>query len=710
MTSTFTTSKGLEEPASGDYVNAWAPVVNGNWTAIDAALGGTTSISVTGISAPTTTLALAQYRPPNIEFTGTLGANLNYQIPTSVGGMWSINNAATGAFTLSFGIAAGNALTLAAGRTLIISDGTTVALASTGTQLTGPIIAGLLNPVTTVPILASYMATALEIAAGLTITNYTWAPYEPLRYGADPTGVADSTAAFNQATCANYSPIVAPSAYKTVFVRAGQYKLTDTVYVPAGTILHGGGMSTYIDASAAPPAFANGNDNVFRLGWSLVSSVPTKDTIYLTGGYPPEIYGLFVNGGPASASVVSINYPGALCHDIWFAAPGQAIFLAGGYAYDCEIDGGLTGITVGGGGQNQTISNVRFFNQNTSINFDTSTTDIDTCIIIGCTIEYPNVTGISFGSGAVNVKGIQIIGNVFNNNPAPGVTSFSNCINVTNSNTKAVITGNQFNNWGRFNGPLPTAAIAVAGANADIDIVGNLFDGSPTNAAYTASTTALGVSVTAGTVRMSANRFRNLPFGGGALFMSGASQCSVKINGLIYDNVAANTVVNISNSNATSIFSAQNVQGDGVTPFLNAQASVSTTLKNMDRWFGGIGTSGGSSFVTFPYQPSGIYQVTLTANQNAPGSGAYRKSRADLVQKMNDFINPSALSLLNFSTLIQGPSNSGTSGNATLILNIEFGAVGGGTSIPTSSSGLLAVSWPTTYTSVSIDIQVLQSG
>lgn len=134
MTSSFSVNKGLEEPASGDYVNAWATPVNQNWSALDTALGGTTDISVTGISIPTTTLTLTQYRPPNIEFTGTLSANLNYQIPIGVGGMWSINNATTGAFTLTFSIAAGNALSLAPGRTLIISDGATVALATQSQQ------------------------------------------------------------------------------------------------------------------------------------------------------------------------------------------------------------------------------------------------------------------------------------------------------------------------------------------------------------------------------------------------------------------------------------------------------------------------------------------------------------------------------------------------------------------------------------------------
>lgn len=134
MTSTFSVNKGLEEPASGDYVNAWTTPVNANWTAIDAALGGNTSISVTGISTPTTTLTLPQYRPPNIAFIGVLTANLNYQIPTGVGGMWSISNSTTGAFTLTFSIAGNNSLTLAAGRTLIISDGTSVGLADPRSQ------------------------------------------------------------------------------------------------------------------------------------------------------------------------------------------------------------------------------------------------------------------------------------------------------------------------------------------------------------------------------------------------------------------------------------------------------------------------------------------------------------------------------------------------------------------------------------------------
>jgi hypothetical protein len=147
MPSTFTTNKGIEKPAAGDYVNAWAPPVNADWDDIDTALGGTTSINVTGVTGPTIALTLAQYRPINIEFTGTLTAALNYQIPTGVGGLWTISNATTGSFSINFTIAGGGfGINLSAARTLIVSDGVNVAnaqtLITTFAQLSGQILNG----------------------------------------------------------------------------------------------------------------------------------------------------------------------------------------------------------------------------------------------------------------------------------------------------------------------------------------------------------------------------------------------------------------------------------------------------------------------------------------------------------------------------------------------------------------------------------------
>jgi len=214
VTSTFSANKGLEEPAFGDYINAWATPVNANWTALDTALGGTTSISVTGISAPTITLILAQYRPPNIEFTGTLSANLNYQIPTGVGGMWSINNGTSGAFTLVFSIVAGNSIVLTAGRTLIISNGVTVALA---------------NPVE----LQLYPQTASESAASIAPTSFFYPPGNVLRYGAVGNGTTDDTTAITNALLVcnfgSNSPVVLPQGYT--------FKITNYIQIYSNTTI-----------------------------------------------------------------------------------------------------------------------------------------------------------------------------------------------------------------------------------------------------------------------------------------------------------------------------------------------------------------------------------------------------------------------------------------------------------------------------------------
>lgn len=101
MTSTFTANKYLEEPGYNDYVNNWNTPVNANFTAIDQALGGTTTLNVTGLSG-TVSLTATQYRSLNLYVSGTLTANVTFQFPSGVGGMWVVTNATTGAFTLSF--------------------------------------------------------------------------------------------------------------------------------------------------------------------------------------------------------------------------------------------------------------------------------------------------------------------------------------------------------------------------------------------------------------------------------------------------------------------------------------------------------------------------------------------------------------------------------------------------------------------------------
>ena len=132
MVSTWTANKSIEKPANGDYVDTWSTPLNADWDIVDAALGGVTSLSVTGASG-TTTLSAAQYRPPVLKISGTLTANVVYQLPSGVGGFWFIQNTTTGAFTVTIKSAGGGATVNPPQgyNTPVVSDGTNIAVSIT---------------------------------------------------------------------------------------------------------------------------------------------------------------------------------------------------------------------------------------------------------------------------------------------------------------------------------------------------------------------------------------------------------------------------------------------------------------------------------------------------------------------------------------------------------------------------------------------------
>jgi hypothetical protein len=132
MVSVYTTNKGIEVPASGDYVNTWATPVNADWNTIDKAFGGTTNINVTAVSG-IVALTLTQYQALILNITGTLTANVTYQVPSTVGGQWIVKNGTTGAYTLTISSGgAGTSLVVPQGySTVVVSDGTNITRADT---------------------------------------------------------------------------------------------------------------------------------------------------------------------------------------------------------------------------------------------------------------------------------------------------------------------------------------------------------------------------------------------------------------------------------------------------------------------------------------------------------------------------------------------------------------------------------------------------
>jgi len=129
MASTFTTNKVLELPANGDYVDTWNVPANGDFTIIDQAFGGSTSLNATSGSA---TLSAAQYRSLFLNISGAISAGVTYTIPTTVGGQWIVYNSTTDAsggpwaITIASGGGGTSVVVPRSTRIMVVCDGTNV--------------------------------------------------------------------------------------------------------------------------------------------------------------------------------------------------------------------------------------------------------------------------------------------------------------------------------------------------------------------------------------------------------------------------------------------------------------------------------------------------------------------------------------------------------------------------------------------------------
>jgi len=138
MTSTYTSAKGFEKPGSGDYVGTWNTPVNSDFDAIDACFGAQTTLNAVSISG-VVVLTQTQYRPPNIVVTGALTANVVYEIPTGIGGVWTVWNNTSGNYTITFASGGGGiAVAIPQGyRMSLVSDGSNIETATNASAIQG---------------------------------------------------------------------------------------------------------------------------------------------------------------------------------------------------------------------------------------------------------------------------------------------------------------------------------------------------------------------------------------------------------------------------------------------------------------------------------------------------------------------------------------------------------------------------------------------
>lgn len=137
MSDPQTANKALFTPANGADVDSWDVPVNANWEGLDSAFGTTTPLNATGLNG-TQALSSTQYIPLGLRVTGTPIGAVTYQVPSGVGGLWTVSNATSGGFAIGFNSAAGGStITCPAGQnTIITCDGTSrgmvLAITTTG--------------------------------------------------------------------------------------------------------------------------------------------------------------------------------------------------------------------------------------------------------------------------------------------------------------------------------------------------------------------------------------------------------------------------------------------------------------------------------------------------------------------------------------------------------------------------------------------------
>jgi len=98
--STYTPNLNLQLQATGENSNTWGEILNTNvFTPIDTALGGAYAANVAGNSDVTLSAANALNLVHNL--SGVLTGSISYIFPSGVGRTLIINNATTGAYTVT---------------------------------------------------------------------------------------------------------------------------------------------------------------------------------------------------------------------------------------------------------------------------------------------------------------------------------------------------------------------------------------------------------------------------------------------------------------------------------------------------------------------------------------------------------------------------------------------------------------------------------
>ena len=150
MPNTTSTSLKLTVQATGENSGTWGAFTNTNLLILEQAIGGYDAVALNATTGATLTFsngALSNGKNQVIRLTGTITSNVNVVIPDGIEKTYLIENATTGAFTVTFKTSSGTGATWSTtdkGYKIVYSDGTNIVdiTADLGNITAGDVISG----------------------------------------------------------------------------------------------------------------------------------------------------------------------------------------------------------------------------------------------------------------------------------------------------------------------------------------------------------------------------------------------------------------------------------------------------------------------------------------------------------------------------------------------------------------------------------------
>src|SRR6056300_1139663 len=130
----------LTVQATGEDSGTWGQITNTNLLILEQAIGGYDAVGLNATTGATLTFSngvLSNGKNQILKLTGTITSNVDVVIPDSIEKTYTVENATTGAFTVTFKTTSGTGVTWTAtdkGTKTLYSDGTNIleGLSSTG--------------------------------------------------------------------------------------------------------------------------------------------------------------------------------------------------------------------------------------------------------------------------------------------------------------------------------------------------------------------------------------------------------------------------------------------------------------------------------------------------------------------------------------------------------------------------------------------------